>query len=325
MKRYLSMAAAVTAVALLVTACGSKANDTKTPAGSTTEPAKQEAPKQTESKLTGEIKIDGSSTVFPITEAVAEEFMKVNKNVKVSVGLSGTSGGFKKWVKGETDINDASRVIKDSEIKEAKALGIEHIEIPVAYDGLSVVVHKDNTFLKCITKAELNKIWAKDSKVKMWNEVNPAWPAEEIKLYGPGTDSGTFEYFTEYVNAKARESRADYTASEDDNVLVQGIAGNKGALGYFGYAYYLENKSKIRAVAVDGGKGCVEPTDETIGKLSYPISRLIYIYPSNKAMERTEVKEFVKFYLTNAAKLVKEVGYTSLPAQMYTDSLGKIK
>lgn len=316
MKRsYGMVAAALTAVMMLVTACGGqKADPNTTPAAGNNAP-----------QLSGNIKIDGSSTVGPISIAVAEEFMKVNKGVKVDVGISGSSAGFKKWVKGEIDINDSSRKIKDSEIEEAKANGFAHLEIPVAYDGLSVVVNKDNTWLKSITTAELKAIWNKDSKVKLWSEVNPAWPAEEIKLYGPGTESGTFEYFTEHINGKAKESRADYTASEDDNVLVQGIAGNKNSLGYFGYAYYLENQDKIRAVPVDAGKGPIAPNDETIGNLSYPIARLIYIYPSTKAMERPEVKAFVKYYVQNAATLSKEVGYTALPQKMYDDALALIK
>ncbi|HYF96367.1 MAG TPA: PstS family phosphate ABC transporter substrate-binding protein [Symbiobacteriaceae bacterium] len=315
MKRSLAMGAALTAVLMLVTACGGAPKKTESP--STPEPA---AP-----KLSGEIKVDGSSTVGPISIAVAEEFMKVNRDVKVSVGISGTSGGMKKWVKGETDMNDSSRKIKESEVAEAAKLGIEALELPVAYDGISVVVSKENTWAQCITTAELKKIWDKDSQVKTWQDVNPQWPAEELKLYGPGTDSGTFEYFTEHINGKALQSRADYTASEDDNVLVKGVTGNKGAMGYFGYAYYKENESKLRAVQVDGGKGCTAPNDETISKLTYPIARLIYIHPSKKALERPEVRAFVNFYLQNAATLSKQVGYTPLDAKMYEESLAKVK
>lgn len=316
MKRFLMTTAALTALVMTLTACG----------GTKTEETKQtETAKPAESKLSGTIKIDGSSTVGPISIAVAEEFRKLHKNVEVPVGISGSSGGFKKWVKGETDINDSSRKIKQSEIDEVKKLGFDAVEMPVAYDGLSVVVNKENTWLKCITTAELKKIWDKGSTVKKWSEVNPAWPAEEIKLYGPGTDSGTFEYFTEHINGKAMQSRADYAASEDDNVLVQGVAGNKGGMGYFGYAYYVENKSKIRALAIDGGKGCIEPNDETIAKLTYPIARFIYIYPSTKAMERPEVKEFLRFYMQNGAELSAQVGYTPLPAKMYEENLAKVK
>lgn len=306
MKRLKSLVTLVIA-ALLVTACGGAKPD----AGA--------------AKLTGEVKIDGSSTVFPITEAIAEDFQGQYPGVKVPVGVSGSSGGFKKWVRGEIDINNSSRAIKESEINDAKTAGVQPIELPVAYDGLSVIVNKDNTWMQCITMAELKKLWDTGSTVKRWSEVNPAWPGEEVKLYGPGTDSGTFEYFTEHVNGKAGRSRADYTASEDDNVLVQGVSGNKNAMGYFGYAYYLENKDKIRAVAVDGGKGCVEPNDTTIADLSYPIARLIYIYPSTKSLERPEVKEFVTYYLKNAPKIAAEVGYTALPQQMYEEGLAKLK
>ncbi len=325
MKRFLVSTAILTALVMTLTACGGTKTEEKPADAPKTASETAKASEPAKPALSGEIKIDGSSTVGPISIAVAEEFMKINKGVKVSVGISGSSGGFKKWVKGETDINDSSRKIKQSEQDEAQKLGFQGVEMPVAYDGISVVVNKENTWLQCITTAELKKIWDKDSTVTKWNEVNPSWPADEIKLYGPGTDSGTMEYFTEHVNGKAFQSRADYTASEDDNVLVQGVAGNKGGMGYFGYAYYVENKDKIRAVAIDGGKGCIEPTDETIGNLTYPIARYIYIYPSTKAMERPEVKEFLTFYMQNGAKLSSQVGYTPLPAKMYEENLAKIK
>ncbi|HYF78292.1 MAG TPA: PstS family phosphate ABC transporter substrate-binding protein [Symbiobacteriaceae bacterium] len=324
MKRSLMMGAALTAVMMLATACGG-ASQTQ-PAPSASNPAQSNSPAPAPAaKLTGEIKVDGSSTVGPISIAVAEEFMKAHKDVKVSVGISGTSGGFKKWVKGETDINDSSRKIKDSEVQEAKKLGIEALELPVAYDGITVVVSKENDFVQCITTAELKKIWDKDSTVKTWKDVNPAWPAEEIKLYGPGTDSGTFEYFTEHINGKALQSRSDYTASEDDNTLVKGVTGSKYAMGYFGYAYFVENATKLKALQIDAGKGCTAPNDETISGLTYPIARLIYIHPSTKALERPEVKEFVNFYLKNAATLSKEVGYTPLSAKQYEEALAKVK
>jgi len=317
MKRYAALTAVLLVLAMFVSACSSKSSS-----DTSKEPGK---PDPAAPKLIGEIKIDGSSTVAPITMAVAEEFKKAQPGVKVSVGVSGTSGGFKKWVKGETDINDASRVIKEAEKTEAKTAGIEPVEYAVAYDGLTVAVSTQNTWAKCLTSAQLKKIWDKGSTVKSWKEVDASFPDEPLKLYGPGTDSGTFEYFTEHINGVARQSRSDYTASEDDNTLVQGVGGNKGGLGYFGYAYYAENKSKLKALAVDGGKGCVEPNDQTISTLSYPISRLIYIYPSSKAMERPEVKEFVKFYLQNASTLVKQAGYTPLPKIKYDEALATIK
>lgn len=272
--------------------------------------------------LSGTIKADGSSTVGPITQAVAEEFKKVNKDVEIAVGISGTGGGFKKFVVGETDINDASRPVKQEELDKAKANNIEMTEFEVAKDGIAVVVNKENTWVSDITVEQLKKIWSKDSTVKTWKDVNPSWPAIPIKLYGPGTDSGTFEYFTEAVNGKAKEIRPDFTASEDDNVLVQGVEGDKGAMGYFGLAYYEENKDKLKILKVNG----VEPTLDTVKNGTYkPLSRPLFIYVNNKSLERAEVKEFVKFYLTKAKDLVKEVGYIPLEDSKYQEQLGKIK
>jgi phosphate transport system substrate-binding protein len=285
----------------------------------------------TEDKLTGNIKIDGSSTVFPISQAVAEEFMKENPGVKVTVAEAGTGGGFKKWVLGETDINNASRPIKDEEKTAAAKKKIEPVEIPVAYDGISVVVNKSNTFVNVLTIEELKKIWAPDSKVKTWKDIRPQWPAEPIKLYGPGTASGTYDYFCEEIlgkdaDGKTINSRTDYTPSEDDNVLVKGIEGDKNSLGYFGYAYYVENKDKLKIIKVDSGKGPIEPTEQTINNGTYaPLSRIIYIYPSKSVLNRLEVKAFVKFYIENAKDLAKEVGYVSLPDEMYTKSLDLVK
>lgn len=323
MKRFLGTTAALTALVMTLTACGgAKTTEEQKPAGET-KPAAEE--KKQESTLKGTIKIDGSSTVGPISIAVAEEFRKLHKNVEVPVGISGSSTGLGKLVKGEIDIADASRKIKDKEIQQAKENGFEAIEMAVAFDGISVVVNKDNTWLQCIKTEDLKKIWEKDSTVKTWKDVNPEWPAEEIKLYGPGTASGTFEYFTEHINKKAKESRTDFTASEDDHVLVQGVIGNKNSMGYFGYAYYVENKDKMRALALDAGKGCIEPNDETIANLTYPLAREIFIYPSSKAMERPEVKEFLTFYMENGAALSKQVGYTPLPESRYKENIAKIK
>jgi len=278
------------------------------------------------SDLSGSIKIDGSSTVYPITQAVAEEFMAANPGVKVTVGESGTGGGFKKWAAGETDISDASRPIKDEEKAEAQKKGIQPVEIPVAYDGIAVVVNKDNNFVDSLTVEELKKIWEPNSKVKTWKDVRSNWPAEPIKLYGPGTASGTFDYFTGEIVGEEGKSRTDYTASEDDNVLVKGVAGDKNALGYFGFAYYMENKDKLKAVKIDNGKGAIEPTEQTINDGTYaPLSRPIFIYPSNKALARPEVKEFVKFYLENANVLAKEAGYVPLPDAEYQKGLDMVK
>lgn len=268
----------------------------------------------------GLVKVDGSSTVFPITEAVAEEFQKANKGLKVTVGVSGTGGGFKKFCRGEIDIADASRPILKKEMEACKEAGIQYIELPVAYDALTVVVNPKNDWAGTLKVADLKKMWEPEAqgKVLKWNDVNAGWPDAKLTLFGPGADSGTFDYFTEAVNGKSKASRGDFTASEDDNVLVQGVTRDKNALGYFGFAYYIENNGKLKAVAIDGGKGPVMPSEKTVEDGSYaPLSRPIFIYVSAKAMERPEVKSFIDFYLKNAPKLVKEVKYVALPASAY--------
>ena len=271
------------------------------------------------------VKIDGSSTVFPVTEAVAEEFQKAKRGaVNVTVGISGTGGGFKKFCRGETDVANASRPILKKEMDDCGKAGIRYYEMPIAYDALTVMVNPQNTFIKSMSVAELKKIWepGAQGKINSWKDVNPAWPDQKIKLYGAGSDSGTFDYFTEAIVGKAKSSRGDYTASEDDNVLVQGIAGDKGALGYFGFAYYIENQKKLKAVAIDGGKGPVAPTPENVDNGSYqPLSRPIFIYVSEKSLDKPEVKEFVEFYMKSAAPLVKEVKYIPLPAKAYSGNL----
>lgn len=282
--------------------------------------------KKAAAALAGTVKIDGSSTVFPISEAMAEEFRKKNPNVKVTVGESGTGGGMKKFGPGEIDIADASRTIKPAELKVLKDRGDDAIELPIAYDGLSVVVNKQNTWAASMTVAELKKIWEPNSTVKKWSDVRPEWPNEPIKLYGPGTASGTFEYFTEEIVGKAKSSRSDYTASEDDNILVKGVAGDKYALGYFGYVYYLHNKDKMNLVAVGDGAAAVSPSEKTIKDGSYkPLARPIFIYVSKKALARPEVKEFVSFYLNNAVKLVPQVGYVPYAESHYTELLKKLQ
>jgi len=265
-------------------------------------------------KMTGSVRIDGSSTVFPITEAVAEEFRGVAPKVRVTVGISGTGGGFKKFCVGETDLNDASRPIDAKERGLCAEKGIEFVELPVAYDGLTVVVNPENTFVDKLTVAELHEIWRPDSPVKRWSDVREGWPDEEIHLYGPGHDSGTFDYFTETVNGKSKVCRADFTASEDDNVLVQGVAGDVRALGFFGFAYYVENAGRLRSVPIDNGKGPVAPSMETVRDGTYaPLARPVFVYVARKAADRPEVAAFVDFYLENAPELVKEVGYVPLP------------
>ncbi|MYE55036.1 MAG: PstS family phosphate ABC transporter substrate-binding protein, partial [Chloroflexi bacterium] len=268
--------------------------------------------------LKGTIEIDGSSTVFPVSEAVAEEFGKLHRDVRVNVGVSGTGGGFKRFTVGEIDISDASRPIKDNEAAIADENGIEYYPLRVAMDGLSVMVSPDNDFVECLTIDQLKMIWEPGSTVTKWSDVSPSWPDKEIALYGPDTDSGTFDYFTEEVMGEAQLSRADYTASADDNVLVQGIAGGKYSLGYFGYSYYQENQDKLKLVAVDSGSGCVLPTSESIEDGTYsPLSRPLFIYVSAASIQRPEVRAFVEFYLDNAAELSQEVGYIKLGEAEY--------
>lgn len=272
-------------------------------------------------KLSGEIVVDGSSTVAPITQAVAEEFAKDNSEVNVSVGISGTGGGFKKFVKGEIDISDASRQIKPEEAEEAKKNGIEYFELKIGLDGLTVVTNKDNTWAKDMSVEDLKKIWSDGSTIKTWKDVNPTWPAEPIKLYGPDQDSGTYDYFIEEVLGKEGKIRKDYSPSSDDNQLVQGVEGDKGSLGFFGYAYYLEQKDKMNALAING----VVPSDETVKQGTYkPLSRPLYIYINKKAFsEKPQVKAFVQFYIKNASELVKSVGYISLDS--YSEQEATVK
>jgi len=273
-------------------------------------------------KIAGTIEIDGSSTVYPVTQAVAEEFQKLYSDVYPIVGVSGTGGGFKRFTVGETDISDASRPIKASEAQAAADNGIEYIEFEIALDGLAVVVNHDNTWVDYLTVEELNMIWNPDSTVDSWNDVRSEWPDQPIRLYGPGTDSGTFDYFTEVIVGESGASRSDYTASEDDNVLVQGIAGDTYALGYFGYAYYAENTDTLKIVPIDSGSGPVTPTDQTINSGQYsPLSRPLFIYVSKASLARPEVENFVRFYMENAEQLVAEVGYTPLPTSVYQQNL----
>jgi phosphate transport system substrate-binding protein len=269
------------------------------------------------------VKIDGSSTVYPVTEAVAEDFQKSKKGaVKVTVGISGTGGGFKKFCRGEIDISNASRPILKKEMDDCTKEGIKYIELPVAFDALTVVINPKNDFIKQLTVEELKKMWepSAQGKVKSWKEINPAWPDEPLKLYGPGADSGTFDYFTEAVVGKAKSSRGDYTASEDDNVLVQGVSRDKGGLAYFGFAYYIENQKKLKSVPIvaKAGAAAVAPSMEAVIKGTYqPLARPIFIYVNEKSLNKPEVKEFVKYYMTEGAKLAKEVKYVPLPDMAY--------
>ncbi len=279
------------------------------------------------------ITVDGSSTVYPITEAVAEEFQKVSGGVKVTVGISGTGGGFKKFCRGETQISDASRPIKASEVEACRAEGIKYIEIPVAFDGLAVMVNPKNDWVDHMTVNELKKLWEPEAqgKIMKWSDVRAGWPDEEVHLFGPGVDSGTYDYFTEAIVGKEHSSRGDFTASEDDNVLVQGIATDKFALGFFGLAYYEHNKDKLKLAAVDNenpddGAGPIAPSTETVENGTYkPLARPIFIYVSTKATENPVIQTFIKFYIEHAPELVKEVGYIALPASVYQLALERFE
>jgi phosphate transport system substrate-binding protein len=271
------------------------------------------------------IRVDGSSTVFPVTEAVSEEFQRANPGTRVTVGISGTGGGFQKFCRGEIDIADASRPIKSAEADACRQAGVEYIELPIAYDGIAVVIHPKNTWAASMTVAELKKLWepAAQGKVTRWSHIRAGWPDEEIHLFGAGVDSGTFDYFTEAIVGKAQQSRGDYTSSENDNVIVQGVGGDEHALGYFGFAYYEENKDKLKLVGIDdqidtNGAGAVLPSPETVKDGTYaPLSRPIFIYPAAKSLPRPEVKNFVDFYLTKGVPLVREVGYIPLTDKEY--------
>ncbi len=282
------------------------------------------------SKLSGTIEIDGSSTVFPITEAVAEEFgYLTDGDVRVVVGISGTGGGFKKFCNGETHISDASRPVKQSEIDLCAEAGIEFVELVAAIDGLSVVVNPENNFVECMTIDELHTLWAPEAEemITNWNQVRADWPDQKVRLYGPGVDSGTFDYFTETVNGESQASRVDFLASEDDNFLIRGISGDQDALGYFGYAYYAENTDKLKIVAIDGGQGCVTPSEETINNGTYaPLSRPLFIYVRKDAIDSPHLREFVRYYLSEAARgLVSEVGYIPYPDRVYDLTLAKFE
>jgi phosphate transport system substrate-binding protein len=276
--------------------------------------------------LSGTIKIDGSSTVAPLSEAAAELFQAENPQVRVTVGTSGTGGGFEKFCAGETDISDASRPIKDDEeapVCEEK--GVRYEELEVANDGLAVVVNPENDWADCLTVDQLNTIWDKDSDVERWSDVDPSFPDEEMELFGAGTDSGTFDYFTEAVNGEEGRSRSDYNATEDDNVTVQGVSGSKGAIGYFGLSYAQQNEGEVKTVQIDGGDGCVEPSTETVQSGAYkPLGRPLFVYPSAKALKRPEVKSFLEFYIENADAIAEQALFVPLTEEQRAQSQEKI-
>ncbi|MBL1197875.1 MAG: PstS family phosphate ABC transporter substrate-binding protein [Nostoc sp. GBBB01] len=318
------LVAPLVALAIGISSCGGENNQaSNNPSPATEGGATPATNTATGSNLSGTVKVDGSSTVYPISEAMAEEFQKANPGIKVTVASSGTGGGFKKFCAGETDISNASRPIKPEEVELCKKGNIEYIELPIAYDGLSVVVSPQNNFVECLKVDELKKMWetAAQGKVTQWNQINPKFPAEKIGLYGPGTDSGTYDYFTQAVVGKQGESRGDYTASEDDNTLVQGVSADKGGLAFFGFAYYENNKDKLKLVGIDGGKGCVQPSPQTIADGTYqPLSRPEFIYVKKSVATRPDVKAFVDFtYASANQKLVTEVGYVPLPSDLLTE------
>ena len=277
--------------------------------------------------MEGTVEIDGSSTVYPISEAVAEEFNKLYPDVRVNVGVSGTGGGFKRFTAGETDISDASRPMKNpKETDKAEENGINYVELRLGTDGLSVMVSPDNDFVQCLTTEELKRIWEPNSSINNWNQVRDGFPDQKLRLYGPDTDSGTFDYFTEEIMGEIQMSRADYTASADDNMLIQGIAGDKGSLGYFGYAYYRESEDKLNLVAVDSGAGCVLPGPETIPSGEYsPLSRPLFIYVNLTSLERSEVRTFVDFYMEHGPALTNEVGYVASDPDVYSENKSLVK
>lgn len=272
----------------------------------------------------GSITVDGSSTVYPVTEALAEEFRSVSPKTMVTIGVSGTGGGFQKFGRGEIDIANASRPIKDKEAAIAKENGVNFVELEVAYDGLAVVVHPENDWVTSMTVEQLRRLWEPSAQgtITRWNQINPEWPDEEIHLFGPGVASGTFDYFTEAIVGESGTSRGDYTASEDDNVLVQGVSGDKFGLGFFGLAYYEANQDKLKLVSIDNGNGPVSATSETIRDGSYaPLSRPLYIYVNSTSLRNPKVIEFVRFYLEEAPGLMKDVGYVPLTEAEYKAEL----
>jgi phosphate transport system substrate-binding protein len=307
--KNLALTALMGGVLVFTAACGSEQAGKTADAG------------ENNKQLSGEVKIDGSSTVYPIMEAVSEEYQMIQPDVKVSVGLSGTGGGFKAFIAGETDLSNASRPIKDEEKAQLEEKGIEFTELKLAFDGLSVLVNKENTWVDHLTIDELKKMWIEDGTVKKWSDIREGWPEEEIKFYSPGTDSGTFDYFDEVI-LEEQPIVEKATLSEDDNILVQGISGEKNGVGYMGYAYYLENQDKLKIVPIDGGNGPVEPTNETIESGEYaPLSRPLFTYVKNESVKKPEVYDYVKFTIENAAGLSEEVGYVRLPQEEYDKGL----
>jgi phosphate transport system substrate-binding protein len=316
-RRSLLGSAAAVAVALAVSLGGVDAQDA-TPLPYT--------PGEDVSDLSGTIVADGSSTVSPITEAVAEEFVSVASKVQVEVSISGTGGGFERFCNGETDVQDASRPIKDEEAAKCAANGVEYYLFEVAYDGIAIVVNPDNDFVSCLTVDQLKKMWQPENPATNWNQIDPSFPDQRISLYGPGTSSGTFDYFTAEIVGEEGLSTTNYLPSEDDNQLVEGVAGDENALGYFGLAYYEQNQDRLKLVGVDNGNGCVEPSTDTVRDLTYaPLSRPLYVYVNAASLQRPAVQEFMKFYLASAVDLVADVGYVDSPTDVYVSDQTKLQ
>ena len=309
MKRigWIAMVAAVMAIALAGTACGGDESADAAGGDGTA--------------LSGDVRVDGSSTVGPLTEAAAEFFQEENPDVRVTVGISGTGGGFEKFCAGETDISDASRQIEADEEEACAGAGIEWAEVQVALDGIAVVINPENDWADSLTVDQLNMIWNEGSTIDNWNQVDPSFPDVPLELFGPGTDSGTFDYFTDAINGEEGVSRTDYLATEDDNVAVQGVAGSKGGMAYFGLSYYEQNTDKLKVVAVDGGSGPVVPSRETVQSGEYtPLSRPLFIYPSKASLERPEVAAFVEFYLANADRIAEQALYIPMTPEQVAES-----
>jgi phosphate transport system substrate-binding protein len=301
--------AAVAAMPVLLSACGGN-DDSGAGSGG---------------NLSGTIRIDGSSTVGPLSEAAAELFREENPDVRITVGISGTGGGFEKFCAGETDVSDASRQIEPDEVEACKKNDITYEEVQVANDGLAVVVNPENDWAECLTTADLKKIWEPGSDVNNWSQVKPDFPDEEMKLFGAGTDSGTFDYFTEAINGEEGATRKDYSPSEDDNVTVQGVSGGKGNMGYFGLSYAVANEGKVKTVQVDGGDGCVEPTPDTVQNGTYkPLSRPLFIYPSGSALQKEVVREFVQFYVDNSEAIAEQAQFVPLTQEQAQESKDKV-
>jgi phosphate transport system substrate-binding protein len=272
------------------------------------------------------VSIDGSSTVYPIAEAISEEFQLETPRVMVALGLSGSGGGFERFCRGETDIATASRPMTPGEGQQCASQGVEYLQVPVALDGLSVVVHPANTFVDCLSVRELREIWRRGSRVRTWREVRPEFPPEELRLYGPGTGSGTYDTFIEAIVGEAGASRTDFQASEDDNVLVNGLSGDRYALGYFGYAYLAGNRDRLKVVGVDGGEGCVEPTPETIRDGSYaPLGRQLFVYIKLSSLQRAGMAAFIEYFMVHAGRLIPETGFLPLPDSAYQEGLAQIR